>query len=108
MSASFKGFYKAAKFYSQKPQVCSLIAEADKNVAFPLLLSIFTGSRGSPACTDPSCSMVIKGKQTGDLQYHLGNLFLFKAISIIPRFDFPLTLQERKYIIYNIIYNGNK
>lgn len=37
MSASFKGFYKAAKFYSQKPQVCSLIAEADKNVVFPIV-----------------------------------------------------------------------
>lgn len=56
MSASFKGFYKAAKFYSQKPQVCSLIAEVDKNVVFPIFaLHLHREHRCSPACTDPSC-----------------------------------------------------
>lgn len=44
MSASFKGFYKAAKFYSQKPQVYSSVSEADKNVVFPLFLYTFPGA----------------------------------------------------------------
>lgn len=56
MSASFKGFYKAAKFYSQKPQVCSLIAEADKNVVFSIVaLHLHLEHRCSPACTDLLC-----------------------------------------------------
>lgn len=51
MSASFKGFYKAAKFYSQKPQVYSSVSEADKNVVFPLFLYTFPGAAIFPELT---------------------------------------------------------
>lgn len=64
MSASFKGFYKAAKFYSQKPQVCSSISEADlkrnnqtKLVVFPYLRCTSSqGAAASPACIQNHCT----------------------------------------------------
>lgn len=99
MSASFKGFHKAANFIHKSPKFAVSLLKLIKMWYSPLLLSIFAGGTDAPrlptaivSVTAAHYSMVIKEKQTSDFQYHLGNLFLFKAILIIPRFYFPLTL----------------
>lgn len=45
-------------FIHKSPKFAVSLLKLIKMWCFPLLLSIFTGSRGSPACTDPSVSVM--------------------------------------------------